>query len=129
MTQEMLLVERDTTGRVLDVLLAVLGDLRAGHPQSPTSSEPDAARAAVLLEALALLRGLREHIAGWEPELITAARAAGASWAQLAPALGVTSRPSMMNNTICESQASPSCTRRILPTAGARLLPRTSPAR
>jgi hypothetical protein len=77
---------------VLDVLLAVLGDLRAGHPQSPTSSEPDAATAAVLLEALALLRGLREHIAGWEPELITAARAAGASWAQLAPALGVTSR-------------------------------------
>jgi hypothetical protein len=44
------------------------------------------------LVALALLRGLREHLAGWEPELIDAARAHGASWADLAPALGVASR-------------------------------------
>jgi hypothetical protein len=35
---------------------------------------------------------LREEISGWEPELITAAREAGVSWALLAPALGVTSR-------------------------------------
>ncbi|SFW87233.1 HSP18 transcriptional regulator [Amycolatopsis australiensis] len=45
-----------------------------------------------LLTALAGLRTLREQIAGWEPELITAARAAGASWVALAPALGVASR-------------------------------------
>ncbi|MGW4526967.1 HSP18 transcriptional regulator [Amycolatopsis sp. NPDC004378] len=45
-----------------------------------------------LLDALGGLRVLREELAGWEPELITAARAAGASWVALAPALGVASR-------------------------------------
>ena len=45
-----------------------------------------------LLSALAGLRLLRDELAGWEPELITAARAAGASWVALAPALGVASR-------------------------------------
>ncbi|WIY01281.1 DUF3156 family protein [Amycolatopsis mongoliensis] len=45
-----------------------------------------------LLSALAGLRVLREELAGWEPELITAARAAGTSWVALAPALGVASR-------------------------------------
>jgi len=44
------------------------------------------------LAALALLRELRAQIATWEPDLIDAARAQGASWAQLAPALGVASR-------------------------------------
>jgi hypothetical protein len=89
-----LLVEggTDTTAEVLDVLLAVLGDVRAGRTHSPTSTDHDADQTTVLLEALVLLRGLREQIATWEPELITAARAAGASWVQLAPALGVTSR-------------------------------------
>ncbi|MEU5262014.1 HSP18 transcriptional regulator [Amycolatopsis sp. NPDC021455] len=47
---------------------------------------------AQLLTALSGLRLLREELAGWEPELITAARAAGASWVALAPALGVASR-------------------------------------
>jgi hypothetical protein len=45
-----------------------------------------------LLSALAGLRVLREELARWEPELITAARGAGASWVALAPALGVASR-------------------------------------
>jgi hypothetical protein len=45
-----------------------------------------------LLSALAGLRVLREELARWEPELITAARSAGASWVALAPALGVASR-------------------------------------
>ncbi|WP_439381621.1 HSP18 transcriptional regulator [Amycolatopsis lexingtonensis] len=45
-----------------------------------------------LLAALTGLRLLREELAGWEPELITAAREAGASWVALAPALGVASR-------------------------------------
>lgn len=45
-----------------------------------------------VLTALEVLRHLRDHLATWEPELITAARAAGASWAELAPALGVASR-------------------------------------
>lgn len=79
---------RNTTASVLDLLLAVLGDVRT----TPADIDPDVDRVGVLLEALALLRELREQIAEWEPELITAARAAGASWVQLAPALGVTSR-------------------------------------
>ncbi|MEQ0558170.1 HSP18 transcriptional regulator [Amycolatopsis sp. NEAU-NG30] len=45
-----------------------------------------------LLDALSGLRLLREELASWEPQLITAARAAGASWVALAPALGVASR-------------------------------------
>ncbi|GAA4433574.1 HSP18 transcriptional regulator [Actinokineospora soli] len=45
-----------------------------------------------LLDALATLRVLREHLAAWEPELITAARANATSWTALAPALGVASR-------------------------------------
>jgi hypothetical protein len=45
-----------------------------------------------LLTALSGLRLLREELAGWEPELIAAARVAGASWVALAPALGVASR-------------------------------------
>ncbi|MEC3982011.1 HSP18 transcriptional regulator [Amycolatopsis sp. H20-H5] len=45
-----------------------------------------------LLAALSALRSLREERSGWEPELITAARAAGVSWTALVPALGVASR-------------------------------------
>jgi hypothetical protein len=45
-----------------------------------------------VLAALVALRLLREEMAGWEPELITAARAAGVSWTALAPAVGVASR-------------------------------------
>lgn len=45
-----------------------------------------------LVTALNGLRLLRDELAGWEPELITAARTAGASWVTLAPALGVASR-------------------------------------
>ncbi|GAA4552262.1 HSP18 transcriptional regulator [Amycolatopsis samaneae] len=45
-----------------------------------------------LLAALAALRAVREQLGAWEPELIAAARAGGASWAALAPALGVASR-------------------------------------
>jgi hypothetical protein len=45
-----------------------------------------------LLAALTALRELRDELASWEPPLIAAARAAGVSWAELAPALGVGSR-------------------------------------
>jgi hypothetical protein len=47
---------------------------------------------AELLAALSTLRELRDELAAWEPPLIAAARAVGASWAELAPALGVSSR-------------------------------------
>ncbi len=45
-----------------------------------------------VVAALEVLRNLRAELAEWEPELIAAARAAGASWVELAPALGVASR-------------------------------------
>src|SRR4051812_4020457 len=44
------------------------------------------------LTALTALRHLRDHLDGWEPQLVAAARADGASWAELAPAMGVASR-------------------------------------
>lgn len=47
---------------------------------------------AEVLAALAVLRQLREEVASWEHRLIEAARAGGASWVDLAPCLGVTSR-------------------------------------
>ena len=66
------------------VLRALLRDL--DHAREGTA-DPES-----LLAALTALRELRDRMADWEPELITAARAAGTSWADLAPALGVTSR-------------------------------------
>lgn len=45
-----------------------------------------------ILAALTALRNLRASLDRWEPRLIAAAREAGASWAQLAGALGVASR-------------------------------------
>ncbi|MEU4245394.1 hypothetical protein [Actinoplanes sp. NPDC026619] len=47
---------------------------------------------AELLEALVLLRRAQSELAGFEPILIAAARAAGVSWQAIAPALGVASR-------------------------------------
>ncbi|MFI1104351.1 type III effector protein [Streptomyces melanogenes] len=44
------------------------------------------------LASLTLLRQVREQLAGWETGLIETARDAGASWADLAPPLGVASR-------------------------------------
>ncbi|AIJ25607.1 hypothetical protein [Amycolatopsis methanolica] len=45
-----------------------------------------------VLAALEVLRALRDTLTVWEPQLIEAAREAGVSWAELAPALGVASR-------------------------------------
>lgn len=45
-----------------------------------------------LLHAIETLRDVRATLEAWEPELITAARARGLSWADIAPALGVASR-------------------------------------
>ncbi|MGC7097786.1 HSP18 transcriptional regulator [Amycolatopsis lurida] len=62
--------------------LRQVGAVRADPGASPQA----------LLDALTALRLLREELAAWEPELISAARARGVSWAALAPALGVASR-------------------------------------
>jgi hypothetical protein len=56
---------------------------------SERNSKPDQAE---LVAALTALRALRDELASWEPALILAARQAGVSWAELAPALGVSSR-------------------------------------
>jgi hypothetical protein len=45
-----------------------------------------------LLAALTALRELRDQLTEWEPALIGAARAGGATWTEIAPALGLTSR-------------------------------------
>ncbi|MER5387289.1 type III effector protein [Streptomyces sp. NPDC006465] len=54
-----------------------------------TISTDDPERA---IAALLLLREVREQLAHWEPGLIETAREAGASWADLAHPLGVSSR-------------------------------------
>jgi hypothetical protein len=59
---------------------------------APTDGEARADAAAETVEALAALHRLRDQLDAWEPVLIEAARAQGASWAGLAPALGVTTR-------------------------------------
>ena len=73
--------------------LQYLTDVLTGPASDPDVPGPGAgASPDELLEALVRLRGLRERLAEWEPQLIEAARDAGVSWAQLAPALGVASR-------------------------------------
>ncbi|WP_203709782.1 type III effector protein, partial [Actinoplanes digitatis] len=64
----------------------------SGRPTAPTRPEPAATSRQVALTALIALRHLRDRLDVCEPQLIAAARAAGASWAELAPAMGVTSR-------------------------------------
>ena len=56
---------------------------------SQTGSETGSAE---VLAALVLLREVRDQLAEWEPGLIEEAREAGASWADLAHPLGVSSR-------------------------------------
>ncbi|MFJ9137206.1 MULTISPECIES: type III effector protein [unclassified Streptomyces] len=63
--------------------------VRTAQSQQPATPETGADQA---LDALVHLRELREQLAGWEPGLIEAARAAGSSWADLAHPLGVSSR-------------------------------------
>ncbi|MEV0074486.1 MULTISPECIES: HSP18 transcriptional regulator [unclassified Amycolatopsis] len=60
--------------------------------QAVADARAAAANGEQLLAALSALHALRVTLAEWEPELITAARMAGVSWAALAPALGVASR-------------------------------------
>ena len=75
--------------------LASIADLLEDIVETQIPAEPPADSAQHgedLLGALASLRRVRDEIAEWEPRLIAAARAAGVSWAQIAPALGVASR-------------------------------------
>lgn len=70
--------------------LAAIDDaLRDARHESPDPAGPEPEQA---LASLMLLRQVREQLAGWETGLIETARDAGASWADLAPPLGVASR-------------------------------------
>ncbi|MEU8222445.1 hypothetical protein AB0B82_07360, partial [Kribbella sp. NPDC048915] len=57
-----------------------------------TSSEERVDGSAAVLAALTELRRVQDQLQAWEPLLIGAARERGASWAAIAPALGVASR-------------------------------------
>ncbi|MFD9720941.1 type III effector protein [Streptomyces sp. NPDC059076] len=70
--------------------LAAIDDvLRDAQYEAPDAAGPGPEQA---LASLMLLRQVREQLAGWETGLIETARAAGASWADLARPLGVASR-------------------------------------
>ena len=67
----------------------------AHRADAPPPGRPDTASTAStddVLIALARLRAVQDQLAAWEPLLIGAARVRGASWAAIAPALGVASR-------------------------------------
>ncbi|MFF0502019.1 HSP18 transcriptional regulator [Streptomyces fimicarius] len=74
-------------------LKAIDAAVRDAHADAgdTAGSAPDTERAQALA-SLQLLREVRERLAGWETGLIETARAAGASWADLADPLGVASR-------------------------------------
>jgi hypothetical protein len=78
-------------GSPLDLAAAVAVVAAVAHQVRPGGADSTVG-SAELLDALVLLRRLQGELAGIEPILIAAARAAGVSWQALAPALGVASR-------------------------------------
>lgn len=70
---------------------SVLGGVSPAGAGS-AEGEPVGVDPAELLDALVVLRRAQSELAALEPELVAAARAAGVSWQELAPALGVGSR-------------------------------------
>ncbi|WP_127504669.1 type III effector protein [Actinoplanes solisilvae] len=70
--------------------LAAVAAALAGTADAVRRNEP--VSPADLLDALVLLRRAQAELTALEPVLIAAARAAGVSWASLAPVLGVSSR-------------------------------------
>ena len=81
------MTEAATAGRDLAAVTAALAATAESVRRAPDEVSP-----ADLLDALSLLRWVQSELAAIEPELVTAARAAGVSWQSLAPALGVASR-------------------------------------
>ncbi|MEU2226653.1 type III effector protein [Streptomyces sp. NPDC018347] len=73
----------------LNAIDDALRDAQRESPHTPEDPGPGPEQA---LATLMLLRQVRERLAGWETGLIETARDAGASWADLAPPLGVASR-------------------------------------
>ncbi|GAA1500596.1 DUF3156 family protein [Kitasatospora kazusensis] len=65
---------------------------QADRPGPDAQAGPEPALAAILM-----LRELRTELAGWEAGLVETARAAGATWADLAQPMGVASRQAAEN--------------------------------
>jgi hypothetical protein len=76
----------------LTAINSALRDASSSGADGSSSSAPSRTAPEHALAALLLLREVREQLATWEPGLIETARAAGASWADLAHPLGVASR-------------------------------------
>jgi hypothetical protein len=62
------------------------------------------------MAALLLLRELRTQLAGWEAGIVETARAAGATWADLAPSMGVASRQAAENRYLRLRPSAPGTT-------------------
>jgi hypothetical protein len=73
----------------LNTIAEAVTAARRPGPHPAEGGQPSSGQA---VATLLLLRELRDQLAEWEPGLIEAARAAGASWADLAHPLGVASR-------------------------------------
>ncbi|MEE1813915.1 type III effector protein [Streptomyces sp. SP18ES09] len=104
--------------------------LRDARLKAPTPSDPDPGPEAALA-SLMLLRQVRERLAGWETHLIETARDAGASWADLAPPLGVASRQAAERRYL-RGRPGPAGTtgeQRVTATRQARAADRTTAAR
>jgi len=75
-----------------DLAVVAAAIAATAHAVQQPATDHAALKPAELLDALVLLRWVQNELAGLEPTLIAAARAAGISWQALAPALGVASR-------------------------------------
>jgi hypothetical protein len=91
----------EATGSPAQVALALIQTVARAVGAQPASLSPNPGEQITptvdpavehVLAALILLRWLGAELDAWEPHLIAAARERGASWADLAPALGVASR-------------------------------------
>jgi hypothetical protein len=84
----------DTQSSAAADIAAVERSVRQLSPSGDgiASTSANGAGAADLLAALTKLHAVQNQLAAWEPLLIGAARAEGASWAAIAPVLGVASR-------------------------------------
>ncbi|MDY0810869.1 hypothetical protein [Kitasatospora purpeofusca] len=87
---------------IADAVRAAHAPDRADRAASGTPVDPDQALAALLL-----LRELRNQLAGWEAGLVETARAAGATWADLARPMGVASRQAAENRYLRLRPAGP----------------------
>lgn len=84
--------EPPAPGATAAALESIDAAVRGASTAAPSRPPGPTAGAQQALDSLTLLREVREQLAGWESGLIETARAAGASWADLAAPLGVASR-------------------------------------